>query len=118
MNAAEKSAGLHRDFFRDAFRRAKSILERVFKVVWKFADFIMLAAGNMTVIGPGITLIQKAIGVLIEATKNYREIFIKAAELFEQVGFFSMRFEMFMEAEAAGVEMPTTFVSFKPVLLF
>ena len=104
--------GIDKSFFKSAFRRAKSVFERVFQVIWKFSDFFLPAASSIPFIGSGVSFLAKAVEILISTTMNYRAIFIKAAELFEQVGFFSMRFEVLMEAERAGVQIHHKFVGF------
>lgn len=93
------------------FKKAKEIFKGVFIVIWKFSDFFMPAATSIPFIGSGVTLMVKAIELLIVTTKDYREIFTKAAELFEQVGFFSMRFDILLEAEKKGAEVHPKFVS-------
>ena len=104
---------LSKEFFKNAFRRARDLFAKVFQVIWRFADFLMPIAEKIPIVGAGVTFLHKAIDLLITATKDYHSIFIKAAELFEQVGFFSMRFEMLMEAENEGVKMNHRFVSDK-----
>lgn len=93
------------------FARAKKLFKNVFKVLWKFSGFVIPAASTIPIIGSGVSFLAQAIGILIDTTAAYRQIFIKAAELFEQVGFFSMRFEMLMEAENAGAKVHPKFVS-------
>ncbi|KAJ9634907.1 hypothetical protein H2199_008771 [Coniosporium tulheliwenetii] len=90
---------------KDAFQRAKNLFAKVFKVIWSFSEFFLPAAGKIPIVGAGVEFLAKAIDLLIQTTRNYREIFLKAAQLFEQVGFFSMRFEMLMEAENAGAQL-------------
>jgi hypothetical protein len=83
----------------------------MFEVIWKFKDFLLPMATSIPLFGAGITFVTKAIELLIETTQNYRAIFIKAGELFQQVGFFSMRFEMLMEAENTGARINRKYVS-------
>lgn len=96
---------------KDAFQRAKNLFAKVFKVIWSFSEFFLPAAGKIPIVGAGVEFLAKAIDLLIQTTRNYREIFLKAAQLFEQVGFFSMRFEMLMEAENAGAQLHPKYVS-------
>lgn len=108
---AEKAGLFSKAFFTDAFHRAKDLFAKVFRVIWKFHEFFLSpVAEGIPLFGSGVTLLTRAIEVLIQATKDYRDIFVKAAELFEQIGFFGMRFEMLMVAESAGVKVPTKFV--------
>jgi hypothetical protein len=100
-----------RKYIKRIFSNAKKVFSRVFKVIWKFSDFFLPMATSIPFVGSGVTLLTKAIELLIQTTKDYREIFVKAAELFEQVGFFSMRFEMLMEAERDGAKVHQKFVS-------
>ncbi|TLD07789.1 hypothetical protein PgNI_10312 [Pyricularia grisea] len=110
---AEKAGLFSKAFFTDAFHRAKDLFAKVFRVIWKFHEFFLSpVAEGIPLFGSGVTLLTRAIEVLIQATKDYRDIFVKAAELFEQIGFFGMRFEMLMVAESAGVKVPTKFVHF------
>ena len=96
---------------KNGFKRAATIFGKVFQVIWKFSEFFMPMATSIPFVGSGVTLLTKAIELLIVTTKNYRAIFAKAGELFEQVGFFSMRFEMLMEAESAGAKIHAKYVS-------
>ncbi|KAJ8118468.1 hypothetical protein OPT61_g548 [Boeremia exigua] len=112
----------HRSHFSKAyvkkvFKNAKKVFVTVFKVIWKFADFFMPMATSIPFIGSGVTLMTKAIELLIITTKDYREIFAKASELFEQVGFFSMRFEMLIQAQQAGAQLHRKFVQFLNVII-
>lgn len=95
-----------------ASKKAKQIFKTVFTVLWKFSGFLMPAAATIPIIGSGMSFLSQAIQILIDTTKNYHAIFIKAAELFEQVGFFSMRFDMLMEAERDGATVHSKFVSY------
>lgn len=71
----------------------------------------MPIAATIPIIGSGMSFLSQAIQILIDTTKDYRAIFTKAAELFEQVGFFSMRFDMLLEAERDGAKVHPKFVS-------
>ena len=108
---SESRGSSNKAIVKDAFQRAKNLFAKVFKVIWNFSEFFLPAAGQIPIVGAGVAFLAKAIDSLIQTTKNYREIFLKAAQLFEQVGFFSMRFEMLMEAESAGVQMHPKYVS-------
>ncbi|RYO26722.1 hypothetical protein AA0113_g12398 [Alternaria arborescens] len=106
-----------RDKIRSMFEKAKTIFFGVFRVIWKFQEFLMPMATSIPFVGAGVTLLSKSIELLVETTKNYHEIFISAANLFEQVGFFSMRFDMVMEAQKAGATVHPKFVQFLSVIL-
>ncbi|EKJ68749.1 hypothetical protein FPSE_11080 [Fusarium pseudograminearum CS3096] len=96
---------------KNAFERAKYIFAKVFKVIWNFWEFFQPAVKEIPIAGAGVEFLAKAIDLLIRATQNYQEIFVKAAQLFEHVGFFSMRFEMLMEAESEGARLHPKYVS-------
>ena len=96
---------------KNAFERAKYIFAKVFKVIWNFWEFFQPAIKEIPFAGAGVEFLAKAIDLLIRATQNYQEIFVKAAQLFEHVGFFSMRFEMLMEAESEGARLHPKYVS-------
>lgn len=100
-----------RDKFRSMLATAKRVFKGVFSVIWKFQEFLMPMASSIPFVGAGVTLLSKSIELLIETTKNYHEIFASAANLFEQVGFFSMRFDLVMEAQKAGATVHPKFVS-------
>jgi hypothetical protein len=108
---AEPHGPFSRSRAKKVFKNAKTVFKNVFKVIWKFSEFFMPMATSIPFVGSGVTLMTKAIEILIITTKDYRQIFSKAAELFEQVGFFSMRFDMLMEAEKAGAQVNRKFVS-------
>ncbi|KAH6611841.1 hypothetical protein C7974DRAFT_85673 [Boeremia exigua] len=109
----EKSSGISKKAIaKDVFQRAKTIFAKVFKVIWNFSEFFLPAAEQIPIVGAGVSFLAKAIDLLIQTTRNYRDIFLKAAQLFEQVGFFSIRFEMLMEAESAGAELHPKFRQF------
>ncbi len=110
-DADEQSVFLSKATLKLGFQRAKTLFQKVFQVIWKFSDFFMPMASSIPFVGSGVTLLAKAIELLIVTTKDYRAIFTKAGELFEQVGFFSMRFEMLMEAERDGARVHVKFVS-------
>jgi hypothetical protein len=95
-----------------ASTKAKQIFKTVFTVLWKFSGFLMPAAATIPIIGSGLSFLSQAIQILINTTKNYHAILEKAAELFEQVGFFSMRFDMLMEAEKDGASVHPKFVRY------
>ncbi len=108
----DKSSGLSKSAIaKDVFQRAKSLFAKVFKVIWNFSEFFLPAAEQIPIVGAGVSFLAKAIDLLIQTTRNYRDIFLKAAQLFEQVGFFSIRFEMLMEAESAGAQLHPKYVS-------
>ncbi|KAI9758938.1 MAG: hypothetical protein M1840_003621 [Geoglossum simile] len=113
----ESGGFLSKAFFKDAFERAKDLFQKVFQVIWRFSNFLIPAAEKIPIVGAGVSFLAQAIDLLIQTTKNYRDIFIKAAQLFEQVGFFSMRFEMFMEAQSAGADLPPKYVQFLNCIL-
>jgi hypothetical protein len=96
---------------KNALERAKYIFAKAFKVIWNFWEFFQPAIKEIPIAGAGVEFLAKAIDLLIRATQNYQEIFVKAAQLFEQVGFFSMRFEMLMEAESEGARLHPKYVS-------
>ncbi|KAF0639958.1 hypothetical protein FPSE5266_11080 [Fusarium pseudograminearum] len=97
---------------KNAFERAKYIFAKVFKVIWNFWEFFQPAVKEIPIAGAGVEFLAKAIDLLIRATQNYQEIFVKAAQLFEHVGFFSMRFEMLMEAESEGARLHPKYTQF------
>ncbi|RFN52963.1 neutral amino acid permease [Fusarium flagelliforme] len=97
---------------KSAFERAKYIFAKVFKVIWNFWEFFQPALKEIPFAGAGVEFLAKAIDLLIRATQNYQAIFVKAAQLFEQVGFFSMRFEMLMEAESEGARLHPKYTQF------
>ncbi|KAL6703217.1 hypothetical protein ACN47E_010079 [Coniothyrium glycines] len=106
-----------KEYLKKGFRRAKNLFQTIFQVIWKFSDFLMPMAQSIPFVGSGVTLLTKAIEILITTTQDYQAIFTKAAEVFEQVGFFSMRFEMLIEAETAGAKVHHKFVQFLNVIL-
>ncbi|KNG51777.1 neutral amino acid permease [Stemphylium lycopersici] len=106
-----------RDKFRSMLATAKRVFKGVFSVIWKFQEFLMPMASSIPFVGAGVTLLSKSIELLIETTKNYHEIFASVANLFEQVGFFSMRFDLVMEAQKAGATVHPKFVKFLSVIL-
>ena len=108
---ARSSGSSNRAIAKDIFQRAKNLFAKEFKVIWTFSEFFLPAAGQIPIVGAGVTFLAKAIDLLVQTTKNYRDIFLKAAQLFEQVGFFSIRFEMLMEAENAGAQLHPKYVS-------
>ena len=108
----ERHSLLDPAYLKRGFKKAKKIFKTVFQVLWKFSGFLMPVAATILIVGSGMSFLSQAIQVLIDTTKDYRAIFTKAAELFEQVGFFSMRFEMLMEAETDGAKVHPKFVSF------
>ncbi|CAN9169492.1 unnamed protein product [Alternaria alternata] len=97
---------LSKAFFKDAFDRAKGIFKEVFKVLWRFSSFLVPAAEKIPIVGAGVSFLVQAIELLIQTTQDYRDIFIKAGQLFVEAGFFTMRFEILMEAQSAGAVLP------------
>jgi hypothetical protein len=98
-------------FFKDALRRARGVFSKVLEVIWGFSEFFIPIAIEIPIVGVGVSFLAQAINLLIATTQEYREIFVKAAHLFEQVGFFSLRFEMLMEAESEGAKLHPKYVS-------
>ncbi|KAF1918595.1 hypothetical protein BDU57DRAFT_566922 [Ampelomyces quisqualis] len=113
----ERHGLFHPAYLKRGFAKAKNIFKTVFQVLWKFSGFLMPVAATIPIVGSGMSFLSQAIQILIDTTKSYRAIFAKAAELFEQVGFFSMRFEMLMEAENEGAKVHPKFVQFLNVIL-
>ncbi|CAN9168897.1 unnamed protein product [Alternaria alternata] len=103
---------LSKAFFKDAFERAKGLFKEVFKVLWRFSSILTPAAENIPIVGVGVSFLVQAIELLIQTTQNYHAIFIKAGQLFEEAGFFTMRFEILMKAQSAGAVLPPEYVGF------
>jgi hypothetical protein len=99
-----------RDKIKSSFTKAKKTFKLVFNVIWKLQEFLLPMAASIPFVGAGVTLLSKSIELLVETTKNYYEIFTNVADLFEQIGFFSMRFDMVMEAQKAGTTVHPKFV--------
>ncbi|EUC28197.1 hypothetical protein COCCADRAFT_9383 [Bipolaris zeicola 26-R-13] len=89
----------------------------VLRVIWKLHAFLEAMASSIPFAGAGVTLVVQCIELLIETTEKYRQIFDGAADMFQEVGFFSMRFDMVMEAQKAGAAVHPKFVKFLNVIL-
>lgn len=91
--------------------KPKKILKGVLRVIWKLHAFLEAMASSIPFAGAGVTLVVQCIELLIETTEKYRQIFDSVADMFQEVGFFSMRFDMVMEAQKAGAAVHPKFVS-------
>ncbi|XP_014562258.1 hypothetical protein COCVIDRAFT_21733 [Bipolaris victoriae FI3] len=103
--------------FKSILTKPKKIFKGVFRVIWKLHAFLEAMASSIPFAGAGVTLVVKSIELLIETTEKYREIFDSAAVMFHEVGFFSMRFDMVMEAQKAGAAVHPKFVKFLNIIL-